>query len=274
MAFAVYREFSGWTELRLLGFGRDAMTDSDTGNASSGTRNPVFATTHWSVVLKAGEDISPAGTVALEKLCRTYWFPLFAFLRRKGHPEEDAKDLTQQFFTRLLERKDFQTLDARKGKFRTFLLASLTHFLANERDHAQAAKRGGGRIPISLDAISPEQFQRLEPATNLSPDKLFDQRWAMTLLEEAVGRLRAEMVRADKGVQFEQTKSFLTDDPRDGDYATVAERLGVPSQSVAVLVHRLRQRYRELVRAEVANTVSSPTEVAEEMRHLYAALNP
>ena len=185
------------------------MTYADPADASSGTRNPVFATTHWSVVLKAGEDNSSEGTAAPEKLCRTYWFPLFAFIRRKGHAEEDAKDLTHRFFTRLLERKDFQTVDARKGKFRTFLLASLTHFPANERDHSQAAKRGGGRIPISLDALPPEQFQRFEPATHLSPDKLFDQRWAMTLLAEAVGKLRAEMAAADNCPQFEELKTFF-----------------------------------------------------------------
>lgn len=237
-------------------------------------QSPVFATTHWSVVLQAGEERTAQGQAALETLCRTYWFPLFAFLRRKGHTEADAKDLTQQFFALLLERRDFQTVDARKGKFRTFLLTSLMHFLSNERDRAQAAKRGGGKIIISLDAIPPEQFQRYEPATELSPDKLFDQRWAMALLETAVARLQAEMAAAGKADVFEQLKVFLTTEPREGQYAAVATRLGCASASVAVMVHRLRQRYRELVRAEVANTVSSPLEVEEEMRHLSAALNP
>lgn len=234
----------------------------------------TFATTHWSVVLQAGEERTAQGQAALETLCRIYWFPLFAFLRRKGHTEADAKDLTQQFFALLLERKDFQTVDVRKGKFRTFLLTSLTHFLSNERDRAQAAKRGGGKIIISLDAIPPEQFQRYEPATDLSPDKLFDQRWAMALLETAVARLQSEMAAADKADVFEQLKVFLTTEPREGEYAAAATRLGCASASVAVMVHRLRQRYRELVRAEVANTVSSPLEVEEEMRHLSAALNP
>lgn len=234
----------------------------------------TFATTHWSVVLQAGEERTAQGQAALETLCRTYWFPLFAFLRRKGHTEADAKDLTQQFFALLLERRDFQTVDARKGKFRTFLLTSLTHFLSNERDRAQAAKRGGGKIIISLDALPPEQFQRYEPATDLAPDKLFDQRWAMALLETAVARLQAEMATAGKADVFEQLKVFLTTEPREGEYAAAATRLGCASASVAVMVHRLRQRYRELVRAEVANTVSSPLEVEEEMRHLSAALNP
>src|SRR5262245_44025139 len=158
--------------------------------------NPIFATTHWSVVLKAGGEDSSEVTAALEKLCRTYWFPLFAFIRRKGYKEEDAKDLTQAFFALLLERKDFQRVNPAKGKFRTFLLTSLTHFLSNERDYLNAAKRGGGRSIISLDAIPPEQLQRYEPAADLSPDKLFDQGWAMSLLEAAVLRLRAEMEAA------------------------------------------------------------------------------
>ena len=237
------------------------------------TRTPVFATTHWSVVLQAGDSRSSEGSAALEKLCRTYWFPIYAFVRRKGHAEEDAKDLTQQFFALLLGRKDFQVIDARKGKFRNFLLASLTHFLSNQREHARAAKRGGGKIILSLDAVPPEQFQRFEPAVDLTPDKLFDQRWAMTLLESAVVRLKEEQLRAGRAEQFEVLKGFLTSEPRDGEYGQLAERLGCAGQSVAVAVHRLRQRYRELVRAEVANTVSSPTEVEEEMRDLFLALN-
>ncbi len=223
---------------------------------------------------KAGAEGSAESVHALEKLCHTYWFPLFAYLRRKGFTEADGKDLTQQFFARLLERKDFQTVDARKGRFRTFLLAALGHFLSNERDFAHAAKRGGGRPVLSLEAMATEEWQRFEPATALSPDKLFDQRWAMTLLANAVARLRAEMVAAEKLSQFEVLKTFLTNEPAPGEYAQVAQRLEVSSQAVAVSVHRLRQRYRELVRAEVADTVSGPLEVEEEMRHLFAALNP
>lgn len=249
------------------------MTDSGEQSPTYLEGNPAFLTTHWSVVLAAGRESSSAGAAALEQLCRTYWYPLFAFLRRKGLAEEDAKDLTQQFFTRLLERNDFCGVEARKGKFRTFLLTSLTHFVSNERDRAQAAKRGGGRITFSLDAIPPEQFLRVEPASDLSPDKLFDQRWAMTLLDTAVVRLQAEMTGADRAGQFDLLKKFLTEEPAAGEYTELAKRLGNTSQAVAVAVHRLRQRYRQLVRAEVANTVSSPTEVEEEMRHLFAALN-
>jgi DNA-directed RNA polymerase specialized sigma24 family protein len=223
--------------------------------------------------MRAGDEGSAEVPAALEKLCQTYWFPIFAFARRQGYTEEDAKDLTQAFFARLLERKDLQKLDPSKGKFRTFLLTSLTHFLSNHRDHLGAAKRGAGTTTVSLDAIPPEQFQRLEPAAaQLAPDQLFDQRWAMAVLEAAVLRLRAEMETAGKAVQFEVLKLFLTDQPRDGEYEASARQLGWATQSVAVAVHRMRQRYRELVREVVANTVSSPFEVEEELRYLQVAL--
>jgi len=248
------------------------MSNPNTDPAAPQYPAQVFATTHWSVVLQAGQEETAAGFAALEKLCRTYWFPLFAFIRRLGYAEADAKDLTQQFFAQLLARRDFQKMDARKGKFRTFLLAALRHFLSNQRDHAQAAKRGGGCVIISLDGLPPEQFQRWEPASDLSPDKLFDQRWAVTVLAEAVQWLREEMATDGKVAQFELLKSFLTQDPAAGEYTAVARRLNSSSQTVAVTVHRLRQRYRELVRAEIAGTVSSPLEVEEEMRDLFAAL--
>lgn len=250
------------------------MASPDQNASASASRSPVFATTQWSMVLQAGGAPSLIAGAALEKLCRTYWFPLYAFVRRKGFAEEDAKDLTQQFFTRLLERNDFRVMDARRGKFRTFLLTALTHFLANERDRAQAAKRGGGNAVFSLDALSPEQFQRIEPSSDLSPDKLFDQRWAVQVLEAAMTRLQTEMRATNRAAQFEELKKFLAEEPDEGDYAVVAARLGNSSQAVAVAVHRMRLRYRQLVRSEVANTVFSPTEIEEEMGHLRDALNP
>jgi RNA polymerase sigma factor (sigma-70 family) len=233
-----------------------------------------FNTTHWSVVLQAGREVSPHSSAALEKLCRAYWYPLYAFIRRKGFGEADAQDLTQQFFARLLERRDFASVDPRKGKFRTFLLASLSHFLSNERDRARAAKRGGGQTPIPLDGLQPEERYRLEPVNDSSPDKLYEVRWALTVLEQALSRLRQEMADAGKSVQFDQLKAYLVEDPGAGDYAAAAERLGGSRQSVAVTVHRLRQRYREIVRAEVAQTVTTPLELEEELRHLYSVLNP
>ena len=232
-----------------------------------------FATTRWSVVLEAGKGNSSEAAVALENLCRTYWYPLYAFIRRKGFGVEDAKDLTQQFFALLLMRSDFGTVDPHKGKFRTFLLTALTHFLSNEWDRAHAAKRGGGQIAIPLDELRPEQLYTIESGSDLSADRLFDLRWATTVLQQALARLREEMAASGKAGQFDELKRFLTDDAAAGEYDAVGKRLGSNSKTVAVAVHRLRQRYRDLVRAEVANTVSSPLEIEEEMQHLLAVLS-
>jgi RNA polymerase sigma-70 factor (ECF subfamily) len=232
-----------------------------------------FSTTRWSVVLLAGQEGSPESAAALEKLCRAYWQPIFAFARRKGASEEDAKDLTQQFFALLLERKDFSGLDPRKGKFRTFLLAAFAHFLANEHDRASALKRGGGQRTFSLDEVQPEELDAISRAEEFSPGTIYDLGWAKAILKAALRQLKEEMSRADNPGQFDQLKQFLTSDADSGHYAVTAEKLGVQVSSVPVLVHRLRQRYRELVRQEVAQTVSSPTELEEEMRHLFALLN-
>jgi RNA polymerase sigma-70 factor (ECF subfamily) len=232
-----------------------------------------FCTTRWSVVLLAGQEGSPESAAALEKLCRTYWQPICAFARRKGWGEEDAKDLTQQFFALLLGRRDFSGLEAGKGKFRTFLLAAFTHFLANEYDRAKALKRGGGQAVFSLDQFPPEQLDGLSPAEEFPPGTTYDLGWARTILQTALRQLKEEMSRAERPGQFEELKQFLTTDVASGNYAGAAEKLGIQVSSVPVLVHRLRQRYRELVRQEVAQTVSSPTELEEEMRHLFALLN-
>jgi RNA polymerase sigma factor (sigma-70 family) len=232
-----------------------------------------FNTTHWSVVLLAGESHDSHSREALETLCRTYWRPLYVFIRRQGHSEEDARDLTQKFFAVLLERNDLGAMDPHKGKFRTFLLTALTHFLSNERDYARAAKRGGGRELIPLDELESERGAPAAPAPQLSPDRLFDQRWAMTILERALEQLRLEQSQAGKAEQFDQLRGYLTDDPDEGEYAAVATRLGINSQALAVRVHRMRHRFRELVRAEVAQTVASPLELEQEMRHLFEALS-
>lgn len=232
-----------------------------------------FSTTRWSVVLLAGRETSPESEAALEKLCRAYWMPVCAFARRKGWNDEDAKDLTQQFFASLLERKDFSGLDRRKGKFRTFLLSAFTHFLANEYDRTKAQKRGGGRIVLSLDQFPPDELGRVSPATDVPPDTIYDVRWAQTILQAALRLLKEEMCQTGKQEQFDELKRFLTVNAETGDYTVAAQRLGVEASSAPVLVHRLRQRYRELVRAEVAQTVSSPLELEEEMRYLFAVLN-
>lgn len=232
-----------------------------------------FNTTHWSVVLLAGQTASPESSAALEKLCRAYWPPVYFFARRRGYGDADAKDLTQQFFSLLLARNDFAGLDATKGKFRTFLLAAFTHFLANEHDRAQAQKRGGGQIALPLDDLSDEQLAQLSSAENFPAAKIFDKNWALTVLGQSLSRLKAEMTEAGKEPQFQLLKVFLTTEGGAADYEATAQKLGVAPNSVPVLVHRLRQRYRELVRAELAQTVATPSDLDEEMRHLFAVLN-
>jgi DNA-directed RNA polymerase specialized sigma24 family protein len=232
-----------------------------------------FSTTRWSVVLLAGQEASSESAAALEKLCRAYWLPIYFFARRKGWEDADAKDLTQQFFTQLLARKDFSGLDPRKGKFRTFLLAAFTHFLANEYDRSSAIKRGGGQKILSLDAFPPDELGEGIMSGTASPGDLFDQRWAKTILQTALLRLKEEMWQAGKSEMFDALKPFLTVTAAAGDYAELAGKLAVEVSSAPVMVHRLRQRYRECVREEVAQTVTSPVELDEEMRHLFAVLN-
>jgi len=227
-----------------------------------------FATTHWSVVLTAGHDSAPGAQEALEKLCRTYWYPLYAHVRRLGHSPEDAQDLTQAFFAKLLEKKSLRHAQKERGRFRTFLLTSLKNFVSHEWERAQTAKRGGGSTHLSWDQTSAEERYRLEPASDLTPDKVFEQRWAMTLFQEALARLREESVAAGKSDRFEQLKGFLTEEPAEGAYKAVAGRLGMSSDSVAVSVHRLRQRYGELVREAIAQTVATAAEMQEELRYL------
>jgi RNA polymerase sigma-70 factor (ECF subfamily) len=233
----------------------------------------VFATTHWSVVVEAGQEDSPRASEAISHLCETYWYPLYAYVRRQGHPPHDAQDLTQEFFARLLARNYLGTVGREKGKFRSFLLAALNHFMADERDRAMAAKRGGGKALISLDEHDAETRYQADMASPLSPDKIFEKRWATTLLEQAFAKLRAESVAAEKGQKFDRLSVFLQDGTDPGDYTEVGRELGMAANSVAAAVHRLRQRYRELVRAEIANTVASPEEIQEEMRHLFAAFS-
>jgi RNA polymerase sigma-70 factor (ECF subfamily) len=240
--------------------------------------NPAgqFLTTRWSLVLlagQAGEAGTPDSLQALENLCRAYWQPVCLFARRKGWSEEDAKDLTQQFFVHLLTHNVFHGLDARKGKFRTFLLTAFTHFLANEHDRINALKRGGGRQIVSFDEFSADGFCDFPSMETLAPGEVFDVRWAKNILEAAFQRLKREMLAGNKSVEFETLKPFLTVSAAASDYAAAAEKLGLEAASVAVRVHRLRHHYRELVREEVAQTVTTPMELDEEMRHLFELLN-
>lgn len=235
--------------------------------------SPVFATTRWTLVLAAGDDVSPQGREALEQLCRGYWFPLYAYVRRRGHDADAAQDLVQGFFTRLLERNDLAGLTREGGKFRSFLLTALNHFLANEHERTQARKRGGGREFLSLDDDSAEDRYRREPAHTESPDRLFERQWALALMENALRRLAEEQLAGARAESFAALRPFLSREPEPGEYAALANQLGLTPGTLAVQVHRLRERYRQLVRAAVADTVDSPLEVDAEMRHLLAALH-
>ena len=248
---------------------------TDPGSTSTGAEpapHPAFVTTHWSLVVSAGRNDTPHARNALEKLCRAYWFPIYAFVRRQGHGPHDAQDLTQEFFARLLEKKQLAVVDPAKGRFRSFLLASLKHFLANEWDKTKAQKRGGGQILIPIDVATAESSGGVDPADHLTAEKIFERRWALTLLDQVLRRLRAEYVRDGKENLFEQLKPTLTEVSRSVRYAEIAARLGTNEGAVKVVVHRLRQRYREVLRAEIADTVASPGEVEDEIRNLFAAL--
>lgn len=233
-----------------------------------GTAN--FTPTHWSVVLAAaGRSDSTHARDALEKLCRNYWLPIYVFVRRQGHNSHDAQDLTQEFFARLLEKNYLAGVHREKGRFRSFLLASVKHFLANEWDKAKAQKRGGGHVPISIDTTIGENSLGLEPADVLTAEKIFERRWALALLDQVLRRLREEYTRDGKEKQFEQLKPTLTEASRSVPYVEIAAQLGTSEGAVKVAVHRLRQRYRELLRAEIADTAS---EIDDEIRSLFAAL--
>jgi len=222
-------------------------------------------------VLAAGDRGSPEAELALEELCRTYWYPLYVYVRRQTPTREDAEDLTQAFFARLLEKNYLAGLDSERGRFRAFLLAALKHFLANEWDRASRQKRGGGVATVALDWQNADTRYQIEPPDNLSPDRLFDQAWAVTLLERVLARLRGESATEGKAELFRELKPFLMVGKGAIPYARVAESLKLTEGAVRVAVHRLRGRYRELLRDEVRQTIADPAQVEEEMRALFAA---
>ena len=239
---------------------------------STTSHQPAFVTTHWSMVLDARRGDSTGARASLEKLCRTYWHPIYAFVRRQGHGPHDAQDLTQEFFARLLEKNAIGEVDPDRGRFRSFLLAALKHFLANEWDKARAQKRGGGQVLIPIDAQSAETSCGVDPADHLTADKIFERRWALTLLDVVLQRLQEEYATDGKALLFEQFKPTLTEASRSVPYAEIASRLNMSEGAVKVAVHRLRKRYRELLRAEIADTVAGLDEVEDEVRQLFAAL--
>jgi DNA-directed RNA polymerase specialized sigma24 family protein len=228
----------------------------------------VFATTHWSVIVRAGDSQSSEAASAMERLCQTYWYPLYVFVRRKGNNHEDACDLTQGFFARFLEKRYLRSVDSNLGKFRTFLLTSMTHFLANEWEKSQAQKRGGGNRVFSLDDADADQRYQLEPVDRRTPETLFDRRWAQTMLDVVLDRLAIEMEEK----RFEVLKGFLLEDKGAVSYEAASSELGMSVAAITSAIYRMRARYRALLYEEVANTVEKPEDVEQEIRHLLAAL--
>jgi RNA polymerase sigma-70 factor (ECF subfamily) len=238
----------------------------------SGQKSQWFPATHWSVVMAASQASPQQRAAALETLCRTYWEPLYAYLRSFGHDRDDAQDLTQAFFAHLMARNPFAALSPEKGKFRSFLLKSLQHFLADQRDHNVAAKRGGGQQLLPLETDMAERHHAQESSNAPSPEAAFDRRWAVTLLNRAFTALQQEFLAGDKAVRFVELSVFLAAEGNTDEYTAVASRLQMTSGAVAVAVHRLRARYGECIRAAVAQTVLAPAEVEDEMRYLLEVL--
>jgi len=245
-----------------------ATNESD----ASAARVTGFESTHWTVVLEAAQHDSPLGQVALGTLYRTYWKPIQAFVRRSGVSAQEADELTQDFFGRLVERNWLGSITREGGRFRSVLLTAVKHFLSHARDHDRAAKRGGGRLPLSLEGHEWARGELPEPADHTTPESVFEQRWAVGLLEEAMTRLRAEYVRAEKADLFDELEVFLSGSSRPKPHAEIAARHDISVGAVAVAIYRLRRRYGELLRAQVARTVADPAEVNDELRHLIAVL--
>ena len=244
-----------------------------TDSAPSSAPGDIFATTHWTVVLTAGQRHTPQSDHALEELCRTYWFPLYAYVRRRGHTKADAEDLVQAFFARFLAKNYLEGLSAERGRFRAFLLASLKNFLTNEWKKSQRLKRGGGETVLSLDWETADTKFQVASTAEPSPDKAFDREWAVALLAHVIERLRAECAADGKAKQFEHLKVFLTAGKGAVAHADIAKSLGMDEGAVRVATHRLRKRYRELLRDEIAHTLADPAQVDEEMRALFGAFS-
>lgn len=245
----------------------DSQLDQSPGHADR------FATTHWSMVVRAGQGRTPGGGRALAALCENYWFPLYAFVRRAGHTADEAQDLTQAFFTELLAKEVLVVANPQRGKFRSFLQGAIKHFLAKEHRRQRAQKRGGHHAMLSLDFDSSEnRYRRIEPADNLTPERLYEKRWALALLDLVFTRLREEFSAAGKLPLFDRLKQFLAGRPSDVSYRELAEQLGTTEGAVKVAVHRMRRRYRDLLKEEIAQTVTGPDELEDELRDLRAAL--
>ena len=232
-----------------------------------------FQTTHWSRILLAQDPTNPQAKEALSALCETYWYPLYACIRRKGYGAHESEDLTQGFFCRFLQKNYLELVKREKGKFRCYLLGAVNHFLANERDRAQAEKRGGGAMPLQVSFHDAEERYRLEPAHEMAAEKLFDRRWVLTLLDQALTRIEAEYTRAGKAKFFQSLNAILLGgDSTYGEYTKLAAELEMTQGAVKTAAHRMRRRFRELLREEIAQTVAHPEEIDEEVRHLFEVL--
>jgi RNA polymerase sigma-70 factor (ECF subfamily) len=232
-----------------------------------------FQTTNWSLVLAARGEATEFSRDALTRLCEQYWYPIYAFVRRRGHSAEDARDLTQGYFTRLLEKGYLDDVRPEAGRFRSFLFASVSHFLSNERDRHEAAKRGGGRTPISLDTESAEQRYRIEPADDLTPEKVFEKQWALALLDRALGRLQEEHPAGEASARFQRLRPYLSGEEPSIAHREIAQELGMTEGAVRQAIHRLRKRLGEVLREEIRQTVADADSVDGELRHLLTSLS-
>jgi RNA polymerase sigma factor (sigma-70 family) len=231
----------------------------------------AFATTHWTIVLQAQGD-SPAAHEALETLCRTYWRPIYGFVRRQGVGPVEAEDLTQGFFALLLERGDLSSVRKEKGRLRSYLLASVKNFLADERRRAMAIKRGKGERPIPLAELSADERSEMEPADPVTAEMIYERRWALTVLERVLSRLKEEYLAADNAPLFDSLKQLLPDEPGSPSQAEVAARLDMTENAVRQAFYRFRQRYQSILREEIAHTVATVGDIEDELRHLIAVL--
>ena len=247
------------------------VTSTDATDAGGPHGGAIFTTTHWSVVLEAQGE-SPAAHEALEKLCRTYWRPIFAFLRRQGLRPEEAEDITQGFFAQLLERRKFSALRKEKGRLRSFLLGALKYFVADEQRRAMAIKRGKGQRLIPLEELHADERIDMEPSDPMTAEMIYERRWALTVLERVLSRLKDEYVAAGNAALFDALKELLPDEPGSLSQAEIAARLGMTENAIRQAFYRFRQRYQSLLREEIANTVATPGDIEDELRHLIAVL--
>jgi RNA polymerase sigma-70 factor (ECF subfamily) len=236
-------------------------------------RQPLFLTTRWSIVLGARDKATSSGTQALESLCQTYWYPLYVFVRRQGHVAHDAQDLTQAFFARLLEKDYLQSVEREKGRFRTFLIVAMKRFLLNEWDKLRTQKRGGNFLHLSLDADLAESRYLGESLETLPADQIYERRWALTLLDQAMARLRLDYTSSGREREFEHLKTSLTAERGEVSYREIAGTLQMTEGAARVALHRLRKRFREIFREEIASTVSTSDEVDDEVRYVVEILS-